>query len=527
LERKRISTWACLGLGLAAGLSSAGCGPDDQGVFTLASGQDLRVRQPGPDERLLEFDLRGPGGAVVPQARALWRDERRAVLSLTREAAEELFRQGARGRLLAETPPAWVSPRPPELDPQLDPHPGRRSRCGNPAATDELLGATDPATWFAWVERVSGARAVWLDGARRSFPTRYHDVLFGARDHAAYTFLVRQAEQWGYGPWLEEHAWTDPWAGRGKNLVLTLPGATPAAGVLLLTAHYDSTSDQPYALAPGADDNGSGSATLLEAARLLRRWRFQRTIRIIFFTGEEYGLLGSGAYVASHDLSDVRGVLNVDMAGWDGDADACFEIHAGELPASQELGACLAAHGDRHGLALDHDLLTEGATWASDHASFWAAGVPAVEIAENFFEPSEPGECAGADFNPYYHTTQDRAALAVHLAFAFPVAQAALATLIGEAMPLGPCFQGKPALGVRVTPTGLELSWSAVPGAARYRLYRAREGCAGQWEAVLETGATRLRLPAAGTGIAFQVEALAKDGLCASAPSACVPAPIP
>jgi len=510
------ATWACLGLALAAGVG--GCGPDE-GLVTLASGLELRVPGAGPGERLLEFDLGGPGGAAVPLERALWRDERRAVLRLTRAGAEALFRQGARGRRLAEGPAPSLWPDPSRLGP--------RTRCANPPAVDELLQATAPDTWLAWVERVSGARAAWLDGARQFFPTRYHDVLFGATDHAAYTFLVRQAEQWGYGPWLEEHAWTDGWAGRGKNLVLTLPGAAPDAGELLLTAHYDSTSNQPYSLAPGADDNGSGSATLLEAARLLRRWRFQRTIRIIFFTGEEFGLLGSDAYVAGHDVSDVRGVLNVDMAGWDGDGDGCFEIHAGELQGSQQLGACLAAHGDRHGLALDHDLLTASATWASDHASFWAAGVPAVEIAENFFEPDEPGECDGADFNPYYHTTQDRAGLAVHLAFAFPVAQAALATLIGEAAPLEPCFEGKPRLQARASPTGVELTWTAVPGAARYRIYRAREGCAGQWEAALETGATRLRLPAAPPGQAFQVEAVAKDGLCASTPSPCVPAPAP
>ena len=58
------------------------------------------------------------------------------------------------------------------------------------------------------------------------------------------------------------------------------------------------TSFDPWHLAPGAEDNASGSAALLEAARLFNRYRFERTLQIIWFTGEEQGLLGSLAFTA-------------------------------------------------------------------------------------------------------------------------------------------------------------------------------------------------------------------------------------
>jgi len=85
------------------------------------------------------------------------------------------------------------------------------------------------------------------------------------------------------------------------NKVVTIPGHGPNANELvLITAHMDSISPQHSTNAPGAEDNASGVAALMEAARWFRLYKFDRTIKIIFFTGEEQGLYGSKAYVASH-----------------------------------------------------------------------------------------------------------------------------------------------------------------------------------------------------------------------------------
>lgn len=107
----------------------------------------------------------------------------------------------------------------------------------------------------------------------------------------------------------------DVWECRPRNVVGEIPGAGPTAGeVVLLCAHLDS-----WHLAEGAVDNGSGAATVLEAARVLAGLHLQprRTIRFVWFMGEEHGLLGSEHYVKEHaaDLDRIVAVVNVDMPG--------------------------------------------------------------------------------------------------------------------------------------------------------------------------------------------------------------------
>ena len=197
----------------------------------------------------------------------------------------------------------------------------------------------------------------------------------------------------------------------GRNLILTLPGEGLPDEVVLLTAHFDSTSNPaPMQRAPGAEDNGTGSAALLEAARLLREQRFERTIRIIWFTGEELGLLGSRAYVESEgfDPRAVVGVVNLDMFGHDTDNDRCFEMHVGTLPASDRVGQCFVEAAQAYDLGLEtYDYLTDEAVNASDHGTFWREGVGAIEILENMFDHQQPLGCANKDPNPTYHTDED------------------------------------------------------------------------------------------------------------------------
>ena len=89
----------------------------------------------------------------------------------------------------------------------------------------------------------------------------------------------------------------DPFAFNGNtmtNLAAELPGVGPDRDhIYILCAHYDSTSsNKPSSVAPGADDNASGSAAVLEAARILSQSRFNRTIRFVHFAGEEQGMTG-------------------------------------------------------------------------------------------------------------------------------------------------------------------------------------------------------------------------------------------
>ncbi len=97
---------------------------------------------------------------------------------------------------------------------------------------------------------------------------------------------------------------------RERNVIADLPGREPGE-VVLVGAHYDS-----WDVAQGADDDGSGVAAVLEAARILKSLGVtpRRTIRFAFFSGEEEATLGSRAYVAAHEkeLDSLRAVLVMD-----------------------------------------------------------------------------------------------------------------------------------------------------------------------------------------------------------------------
>jgi hypothetical protein len=106
-----------------------------------------------------------------------------------------------------------------------------------------------------------------------------------------------------------------------KNVIAILPGIdTILNDIILLTAHLDSRCEQPCninCLAAGADDNGSGTALVMELARVLSSYSFKRTIVFMLTTGEEQGLIGARAfsnYCAAEGIQ-IKGVLNNDIVG--------------------------------------------------------------------------------------------------------------------------------------------------------------------------------------------------------------------
>ena len=121
--------------------------------------------------------------------------------------------------------------------------------------------------------------------------------------------------QRGERPRLNVRVRADNWVGHPRNVVAEIPGRGPPAGeVVIVSAHLDS-----WHLGEGAIDNGNGAAVILEAARALARtgWQPRRTVRFVWFAGEELGLRGSTAYVQAHqaELGQVVVVINVDMPG--------------------------------------------------------------------------------------------------------------------------------------------------------------------------------------------------------------------
>jgi len=129
-------------------------------------------------------------------------------------------------------------------------------------------------------------------------------------------YLFNAYKSFGYTP---EYQWFSPrqaLGGQTANVLATLKGTVNPELVYVVSSHYDSV-----AIGPGADDDTSGTAALLETARIMAGHPMPATIVFASFTGEEAGLLGSREYVRQAVANKVRivGALNNDMIGWAND----------------------------------------------------------------------------------------------------------------------------------------------------------------------------------------------------------------
>jgi hypothetical protein len=129
-------------------------------------------------------------------------------------------------------------------------------------------------------------------------------------------YLHRMYQSFGYEP---EYQWFEPrgaLGGKTANVIATLKGTENPSLVYVVSSHYDSNAS-----GPGADDDSSATAALLEAARVLAKRPMPATIIFASFTGEESGLLGSREFIRLAGEKGVRivGALNNDMIGWAND----------------------------------------------------------------------------------------------------------------------------------------------------------------------------------------------------------------
>jgi len=201
-----------------------------------------------------------------------------------------------------------------------------------------------------------------------------------------------------------------------ENLEIVLPGGSRSSEIVLLGAHYDTVEGSP-----GADDNASGVAGLIEIARLLRGTVQARAIKLVAFVNEEppfffFGKMGSGVYAkaARRRGDDIRIMLSLEMLGCYSDAPASqayppllrwfypdrgnFIAFVSNLKSRRALRECVAAFkagSDFPVESLASPAIVPGVSW-SDQLSFWRAGYPAVMVTDTAFYR-----------NPDYHSGLD------------------------------------------------------------------------------------------------------------------------
>ena len=200
------------------------------------------------------------------------------------------------------------------------------------------------------------------------------------------------------------------------NLEVTISGATQAREIVLTGAHYDTVPGSP-----GANDNASGVAALIEIARLLQGARLPRTVKLVAFVNEEppfffFGNMGSKVYAqaARRRGDDIRVMLALEMLG-------CYATQAGSQRyppllrwfypdrgdfiafvsnlrsrrALRAVATAFRAHCDFPVESLASPAFVPGVAW-SDHLSFWRAGYPGVMVTDTAFYRY-----------PHYHLSSD------------------------------------------------------------------------------------------------------------------------
>lgn len=185
--------------------------------------------------------------------------------------------------------------------------------------------------------------------------------------------------------------------GGGGNIIAVQQGTTKADQQIIICAHFDDKPSQGPA--PGADDNGSGTAAVLEAARILSQYQTEYTIVYALWDNEEIGLLGSYYYAqqASLKKDSIVAVINMDMIGWDSNNDNLAEIHTKGISNSNLIASNMIKINSDYGIGLQFAVINPGST-SSDHSSFWKFNYSAVLLIEGYYS---------GDFNLWYHKSYD------------------------------------------------------------------------------------------------------------------------
>ena len=207
------------------------------------------------------------------------------------------------------------------------------------------------------------------------------------------------------------------------NIIARIEGTTHPEKSIVIGAHYDSSADREGSTiwrqtwntieAPGADDNATGVAALLEMARIMSDPEFgftsNYTLIFVAFAAEERGVVfdgnhhGSRAYAQTASMygEDIVGMISIDMVGYNNEYDYTAIVSNEE---STWLGNALISANQSYSIDLIMNAPPFPEARYSDHDNFWDEGYNAILVIEN----APPWQ--DSDYykrNPYYHTSSD------------------------------------------------------------------------------------------------------------------------
>ncbi|MEA3477113.1 MAG: M20/M25/M40 family metallo-hydrolase, partial [Bacteroidota bacterium] len=284
------------------------------------------------------------------------------------------------------------------------------AQIGYSPVVDSLVNLITIETLTTWEEQLTGEVEVTISGQPETIVSRHSNNPSNA---LAAQFILEQFQGFGLNAEFQN------FGSQGENVIATKTGTKYPDKEYIICCHYDDMPSGP--VAPGADDNGSGTVGVLEAARLLADMDLDYTVKFIAFDEEEQGLIGSYHYanLASSNGDDILGVLNMDMIAWDSDDDYHMSISVND-PSMPFANLFISGMGIYAPL-LSHNFIS---TTASDHSPFWANGYQAILVIEDW-----------NDFHAFYHTVNDNLQN-LNMPFFLEMAKASVGTIASLAMDL-------------------------------------------------------------------------------------------
>ncbi|MCL2510499.1 MAG: M28 family peptidase [Bacteroidales bacterium] len=222
---------------------------------------------------------------------------------------------------------------------------------------------------------------------------------------------------------------------------------------IMIVSHYDHPG-------PGADDNASGTAGVLEIARILSQHSFKRTIVYVPFNAEEYWMWGSTPFVekCAQEELNILGVFNLDMIGYFPEDVGALAMYFGTSKISDRLGEYYKVVANKY-VSIPTNRFTVGDCYGGDHMPFNIYEYPALFI----------GDIEYMSVHPCYHRPCDTLGGGVN---SLPLAQGFVRATLAAVVELADGWLPPQNLSAVPSDSEITVSWDAAPETASYKLFK-------------------------------------------------------
>lgn len=364
----------------------------------------------------------------------------------------------------------------------------------------QIINSVNQDSIIKFVSELSGAIPTIINGTSQTIVSR-HKLQPG--NALAETYIKQKLQNYGLTATIQTFSTT------GKNVYGVKTGTEFPNKKYIICAHFD---DMPSGtLAPGADDNASGTAAVIEAARIFSQYSFPYTIVFALWDEEEQGLVGSDYYAtqAANAGDSILGVINMDMIAYDGNNDGNADVHNSSVANTSELKDKMLEMNLAYAINLDLDVVP--AQPYSDHQSFLDQGYGAILLIED-----------DNDFHPQYHTINDNLSY-YNQPYYLKMAKLAIATLATLSLnlnldiqhtPIASMTTSEPIVTTAFVSSGLTIGAGSLAPRLYYRT-RTSSGTFGNFIEVTgtttESGNYTFNIPALPLGTVCQYYIAAQD----------------